>query len=100
MVIATNFQQTFKANWQQKVLSERKLPANKGNFQRPFELATSRLINMIEVLKNWDTYFPYPSHITQRGGTFLFDSELNLLRLFYEYIGPRQHAEVCVLHHH
>jgi hypothetical protein len=48
-------------------------------FQRPFELATLRLRNMSEVLGNWQTYVPDSSYLTQRGGTFLFDSQGNLL---------------------
>jgi len=44
-------------------------------FQRPFELATLRLRNMAEVLKHWQTYVPDATHITQRGGTFLFDHQ-------------------------
>ena len=64
------------------------LPAIKGSFfkfaggkgfQRPFELATLRLRNMTEVLSNWNTYVPNSAYLTQRGGTFLFDSEGNLL---------------------
>jgi AhpC/TSA antioxidant enzyme len=48
-------------------------------FQRPFELATLRLRNMAEVLGNWATYVPDPTYLTQRGGTFLFDSDGVLL---------------------
>lgn len=48
-------------------------------FQRPFELATLRLRNMTEVLSNWSTYVPDSSYLTQRGGTFLFDSQGNLI---------------------
>ncbi|BDA74064.1 hypothetical protein CAL7716_082300 [Calothrix sp. PCC 7716] len=48
-------------------------------FQRPFELATLRLRNMTEVLSNWSTYVPDSSYLTQRGGTFLFDSQSNLI---------------------
>jgi hypothetical protein len=64
------------------------LPAFKGSFfqlaggngfQRPFELATLRLRNMVEVLKNWQTYVPNSAYLTQRGGTFLFDSKGQLL---------------------
>lgn len=44
-------------------------------FQRPFELATLRLRNMAEVLSHWQTYVPDATYITQRGGTFLFDSQ-------------------------
>ena len=55
-----------------------KLAGGKG-FQRPFELATLRLRNMSEVLSNWQTYVPDAAYLTQRGATFLFDSDGNLL---------------------
>lgn len=64
------------------------LPALKGSlfqwaggkgFQRPFELATLRLRNMGEVLSQWKTYVPNSAYLTQRGATFLFDAEGNLL---------------------
>lgn len=48
-------------------------------FQRPFELATLRLQNMTEVLSNWNTYVPDATHLTQRGGTFLFAQDGQLL---------------------
>ena len=57
------------------------LAGGKG-FQRPFELATLRLRNMTEVLSNWNIYVPDSSYLTQRGGTFLFDSQGDLI---YEY---------------
>ena len=47
--------------------------------QQPFELATVRLRNMIEVLSNWRTYVPRDNFLTQRGGTFLIDANNNLL---------------------
>ncbi len=53
--------------------------AGRKGFQRPFELATLRLRNMTEVLGNWDIYVPDVSYITQRGATFLFDSQGKLL---------------------
>ncbi len=55
-----------------------KFAGGKG-FQRPFELATLRLQNMTEVLSNWNTYVPDSTYLTQRGGTFLFDSQGNLI---------------------
>jgi AhpC/TSA antioxidant enzyme len=64
------------------------LPTLKGSFfdvaggkgfQRPFELATLRLRNMVEVLQDWGGYVPNSSYLTQRGGTFLFDRSGNLL---------------------
>ena len=53
--------------------------AGGSGFQRPFELATLRLRNMVEVLGNWATYVPDPTYLTQRGGTFLFDAKGTLL---------------------
>ncbi|WP_310412367.1 peroxiredoxin-like family protein [Chamaesiphon sp. OTE_8_metabat_110] len=53
--------------------------AGGSGFQRPFELATLRLRNMAEVLGNWLTYVPDPTYLTQRGGTFLFDTHGALL---------------------
>ena len=53
--------------------------AGGNGFQRPFELATLRLRNMAEVLGNWQTYVPDPVYLTQRGGTFLFDAQGELL---------------------
>jgi hypothetical protein len=48
-------------------------------FQRPVELATLRLRNMTEVLSHWRTYVPNAAYLTQRGGTFLFDGDGQLL---------------------
>lgn len=55
-----------------------KLAGGRG-FQRPFELATLRLRNMSEVLSHWTTYVPNAAYLTQRGGTFLFNSQGELL---------------------
>jgi hypothetical protein len=71
-----------------EVVKATPLPAFKGSFfklaggtgfQRPFELATLRLRNMAEVLTHWPTYVPNAAYLTQRGGTFLFDRQGNLL---------------------
>lgn len=48
-------------------------------YQRPFELATVRLRNMVEVLGHWGTYVPDDAYLTQRGGTFLLDADDTLL---------------------
>ncbi len=78
----------------EEVVHAKPLPPLKGSFfkmaggrgwQRPFELATLRLRNMTEVLSNWKTYVPNTAYLTQRGGTFLFDAEGNLL---YEHRDP------------
>jgi hypothetical protein len=46
---------------------------------RPFELATVRLNNMIEVLGHWRTYVPRDDYLTQRGATYLLDADDCLL---------------------
>ncbi len=72
----------------EEVVKDTPLPPIKGSFfataggkdfQRPFELATLRLRNMTEVLSNWNTYVPDSSYLTQRGGTFLFDAQGELI---------------------
>jgi len=64
------------------------LPALKGEvferaggkgFQRSFELATLRLRNMAEVLGHWKTYVPDAAYLTQRGATFLFETNGELV---------------------
>lgn len=71
-----------------EIIQDTPLPAIKGSlfkfaggkgFQRPFELATLRLRNMTEVLSHWHTYVTDAGYITQRGGTFLFDDQGELL---------------------
>ncbi len=51
----------------------------KDNTLRPFELATLRLLNLVEVLSNWIIYMPYIQYLTQRGGTFIFNDQNNLI---------------------
>jgi AhpC/TSA antioxidant enzyme len=72
----------------EEVIKAAPLPPLKGSFfkwaggsgfQRPFELATLRLRNMAEVLGHWQSYVPDPKYMTQRGGTFLFDAQGNLI---------------------
>ena len=48
-------------------------------YQRPFELASVRLRNMVEVLGHWRTYVPDDAWITQRGGTYLLEADDSLL---------------------
>ncbi|MDJ0509669.1 MAG: peroxiredoxin-like family protein [Crocosphaera sp.] len=76
----------------EEVVKTNLLPPLKGSFfnlaggteyQRPFELATLRLRNMVEVLSHWKIYVPNAAYLTQRGATFLFDKKGNLL---YEHL--------------
>ncbi|MDI9405411.1 MAG: AhpC/TSA family protein [Chitinophagaceae bacterium] len=48
-------------------------------YLRPFELATVRLRNMVEVLGHWRTYVPSDAHLTQRGGTVLLEADNSVL---------------------
>ena len=59
--------------------------AGGSGFQRPFELATLRLRNMVEVLGHWNSYVPDATYLPQRGGTYLFDAQGTLL---YEHKDP------------
>ncbi len=56
---------------------------SKKEILRPFELATRRLINMIEILSNWSIYAPDTSYLTQRGATILLNENDEVL---YEFI--------------
>ena len=56
---------------------------SKKQYLRPFELATRRLMNMIEILSNWNIYVPDSRFITQRGGTILLNENDEVL---YEFI--------------
>tara|TARA_Y100001968_G_C19290708_1_gene684072 strand:+ start:163 stop:894 length:732 start_codon:yes stop_codon:yes gene_type:complete len=56
---------------------------SKKDFLRPFELATRRLMNMIEILSNWNIYVPDPSFLTQRGATIFINEKDQVL---YEFI--------------
>ena len=42
-------------------------------FQRPVELATVRLRNMVEVLSRWGEYVSDDAHLAVRGATFVFE---------------------------
>ncbi|MBD3882859.1 AhpC/TSA family protein [Phormidium tenue FACHB-886] len=72
----------------EEIIQASPLPPLKGSsfrwaggkgFQRPFELATLRLRNMGEVLSHWKTYVPNSAYLTQRGATFLFNAQGELL---------------------
>ena len=54
-----------------------------SGYLRPFELATFRLINMIEILNNWDDYILSADYLPQRGATFLLDREKNIIYQYY-----------------
>ena len=55
----------------------------RGNHLRPFELATFRLSNMIEVIQNWNDYILKPEYLPQRTSTFLINDQDEII---YKYI--------------
>ena len=55
-----------------------------GNgYLRPFELATFRLKNMIEIINNWDDYILNINYLPQRGATFILNRENQII---YKYL--------------
>tara|TARA_B100000575_G_C23068134_1_gene615143 strand:- start:550 stop:1281 length:732 start_codon:yes stop_codon:yes gene_type:complete len=52
-------------------------------YLRPFELATYRLINMIEIFKNWDDYMINTKYLPQRSCTFILDKNDNFKYKFF-----------------
>ena len=51
-------------------------------YLRPFELATYRLNNMIEILQNWNNYILDNKYLPQRGASFLINDKDQIV---YEY---------------
>ena len=55
-----------------------------GNgYLRPFELATYRLNNMIEILKNWNDYILDNKYLPQRGASFLLDDKNQIIYKYF-----------------
>ena len=52
-------------------------------YLRPFELATHRLTNMIEILKNWNDYMLDDKYLPQRGASFLLNDKNQII---YKYL--------------
>jgi len=54
-----------------------------GNYLRPFELATFRLNNMIEIIQNWNDYILDTDYLPQRVSTFLINDQNEII---YKYV--------------
>ena len=55
-----------------------------GNgYLRPFELATFRLNNMNEIIKNWGDYILDVKYLPQRGASFLLDEKNQVIYKFF-----------------
>jgi len=54
-----------------------------SSYLRPFELATFRLSNMIEIIQNWSDYILDAKYLPQRASTFLINEHNEII---YKYI--------------
>ena len=55
-----------------------------GNgYLRPFELATFRLNNMIEIIQNWGDYILNEKYLPQRGASFLLNDKNQVIYKYY-----------------
>ncbi|ABB50332.1 conserved hypothetical protein [Prochlorococcus marinus str. MIT 9312] len=55
-----------------------------GNgYLRPFELATFRLNNMNEIIKNWGDYILHERYLPQRGASFLLNDKNQIVYKFF-----------------
>ncbi len=52
-------------------------------YLRPFELATYRLNNMLEILQNWNDYILDNKYLPQRGASFLLDEKDQIIYKYF-----------------
>ena len=52
-------------------------------YLRPFELATFRLNNMNEIIKNWSDYILHQEYLPQRGASFLLNDKNQVIYKFF-----------------
>ena len=52
-------------------------------YLRPFELATYRLNNMLEILQNWNDYILDNKYLPQRGASFLLDDKEQVIYNYF-----------------
>ena len=54
-------------------------------YLRPFELATYRLKNMIEIIQNWNDYILDNKYLPQRGASFLLNDKDQIIYQYYSH---------------
>ena len=52
-------------------------------YLRPFELATFRLNNMIEIIQNWEDYIFNDKFLPQRGASFILNSQGQIIYKYF-----------------
>ena len=70
-------------------------------YLRPFELATFRLNNMLEILQNWNDYILDSKYLPQRGASFLLNNKEQIIYKYFskEVLGysPKMEDPVAFL---
>jgi len=54
-------------------------------YLRPFELATFRLKNMIEIIQNWDHYILNDQFLPQRGASFILNNQNQVIYKYFSH---------------
>jgi len=54
-------------------------------YLRPFELATFRLNNMNEIIRNWSDYILHEKYLPQRGASFLLNDKNQVIYKFFSH---------------
>ncbi len=52
-------------------------------YLRPFELATFRLNNMMEIMQNWDNYILNNKYLPQRGASFILNRKNEIIYKYF-----------------
>jgi len=52
-------------------------------YLRPFELATYRLSNMLEIIKNWNDYILDSKYLPQRGASFILNEKEQIIYKYF-----------------
>ena len=54
-------------------------------YLRPFELATFRLKNMIEIIQNWEDYIFNDKFLPQRGASFILNNQNEVIYKYFSH---------------
>ena len=86
-----NSKQIFSELDQIKLLNNLEFSGNSFKFAfgdgylRPFELATFRLKNMIEIIQNWEHYIFNDQFLPQRGASFILNNQNQVIYKYFSH---------------
>ena len=86
-----NSKQIFSELDQIKLLNILEFSGNSFKFEfgdgylRPFELATFRLKNMIEIIQNWEHYIFNDQFLPQRGASFILNNQNQVIYKYFSH---------------